>query len=530
MLDLKLLIVDDEKLDREGLLGQLDWSRHHITEVILAKNGPAALEIIKQQNITILFTDIKMPRMSGVELAQHAKQLNPDIKIVFISGYDDFQYMKSAIQISAYEYILKPVNTNELLICVKRIVNDVLSISKNQIEKKALIKVADEGLPLLRQKLMKSIIFGEDDDFENKMKEMDIQIEYGCMAVLLIEVDNHQIFPKSDLSKMIVDLQKIICTLPHRFDLLEAVEVEKDQIAVITGATIDFEKMEVEITAFANTILSHTISSFSVTIGVGGVVGSLRDLNVSYNRSVQAVISKLYKGKGVVLSFDGNDNEDGIDHVKKMDYEIANCLLKLDMTKAGFLLDRMFDNFKRQKNNDRQNIQYHCINIISRVEIILSEINVRIEDIIGENKASIGKLLELETISDIQQWMKVTIRTIIEYLDGKKNSKSGKIVGEVITYIEAKYAEDISLNAIARILFYSPNYLGNIFKQEIGQGFSEYLIEYRIKKAAELLRDDKKKVLEASLAVGYKDMPTFIKNFKAIYGVTPSGYRSRRAL
>ena len=103
--NLNLLIVDDEKLDREGLFRQLDWAQHHISGVFLAKNGPAALEIMAQHSIDILFTDIKMPRVTGVELAQQARQRNPKLRIVFISGYDDFQYMKSAIQISAHEYI-----------------------------------------------------------------------------------------------------------------------------------------------------------------------------------------------------------------------------------------------------------------------------------------------------------------------------------------------------------------------------------------------------------------------------------------
>ena len=530
MLKLQLLIVDDEKLDREGLFRQLDWAQHHISEVFLAKNGPAALEIMEQHSIDILFTDIKMPRMTGVELAQRARQRNPALRIVFISGYDDFQYMKIAIQINAFEYMLKPVNIGELRSCVDGIVGDIVNERKKRTEESALLWVADEGMPLLRQKFMLDLIFGVADDFERRTAELEMTIEPGWMAVLLIEVDNLPGFTNAELAQRMGELQRAIRALTHPFSLLEVVQVEKGHLAVIVGASIELDAMEGEVSALAEAILRSVTDSFGVTIGVGNTVAGLHELNASYDRSVKAVLGKLYKGNGAVLYYDGDDEEDALGSVQKIDYDIAGCLLKLDLAKANYLLDFMFDSFEQQKNNDRQNVQYHCINIISRIEIILSDLNVQMEDILGNNVSLIGKLLKFETILDIRQWMKNIIRAAIEYLAAKRTSKSSRIVAEIVAYVETKYAQDISLNAIAQILFYSPNHLGNIFRQEFGKGFGEYLTEYRIKRAAELLQDHKMKILEASLAVGYKDMPTFIKNFKALYGVTPSEYRERRAL
>jgi YesN/AraC family two-component response regulator len=287
--DLKLLITDDETLDREGLARQLNWKDYSIREVFIAKDGPSALEILKKNNIDILFSDIKMPLMSGIELAQHALKISPSLQIVFISGYDDFTYAKMAIKMGVYEYILKPVSTEELADCVANLV-------------------------------------------ERIRKQKDEQEEKGQIA-------------------------------------------------------------------------------------------------------------------------------------------------------------RGFDKEEEEPSSLTRELQ------------------------------------QLETVSDIRQWMKNTIQTASNHLDGKRISKSGAIIEKVIAYVESNYKDNISLDKIAKSLFYTPNYLGNLFKQETKQNFSEYLMEYRIRQAAIMLRDRKVKVLEASMSVGYKNMPTFIKNFKSIYGVTPSEYR-----
>jgi len=289
--DLKLLITDDETLDREGLARQLVWKDYSIQEVFIAKDGPSALEILKKNNIDILFSDIKMPLMSGIELVQNALQLNPELQIVFISGYDDFMYAKMAIKIGVYEYILKPVSTDELAACVANLVE--------RIQKREEKKQTDDKEQMVR----------------------------------------------------------------------------------------------------------------------------------------------------------GSDNDE------------------------------------------------------------------------GETNSLTRELQKLETVSDIRRWMKNTIQTASDHLDDKRISKSGAIIEKVIAYVENNYQDTISLNKIAKSLFYTPNYLGNLFKLETNQKFSEYLMEYRIRQAALLLRDRNVKVLEASMSVGYKNMPTFIKNFKSIYGVTPSEYR-----
>ncbi|MCL2003069.1 MAG: response regulator [Oscillospiraceae bacterium] len=529
-MNLKVLIVDDEKLDREGLSRQLDWEKYSIVDVFLEKNGPAALESIRRNDIDILLTDMKMPAMSGIELAQHARQINPSVKIIFISGHDDFEYMKSAIQLNAYEYLLKPVQTDDLAACIAGVVNSIQTERQEQNERSKLIRMANVGLPLLRQRLMLDLLFGIGNQFEDRMNELNVPLATGLMAVLLVEIDDRQASPEENERKT-GELLKIICSLPARDPYgLESVRIEGGRLAVLVNARIHMPLQEMErvIIDLAEELLGLMTPFCSVTIGIGDVVENYRGLNGSYSQSVQAVLSKLYNGKGKVLRFAGDPTEDADNNLQTIDYEIADCLTKLDWAKATYLLDYMFDYFEQRKGSDPYAIQYHCINIISRMEITLRDLNVQAESLFGRKINLIEKLLKFETILDIRQWMKNIVHISIQHLDVRRKSHAGIIAGEVIRVVEAKYKEDISLNVIAKSLFYTPNYLGSVFKQETGRYFSEYLTEYRIEKAAEMLRGRKIKVLEAALSVGYRDMPTFIKNFKSIHGVTPSEYRARR--
>jgi two-component system response regulator YesN len=122
---LSLVLVDDEKLDREGLYNQIEWNKFGICEVYAAKSGREALEIMNEHKIDILLTDISMPGMSGLELINHAKELQPSIKCALISGYNDFSYAQKAIKLEVYEYILKPVLTSDLEEMLARIVKDI---------------------------------------------------------------------------------------------------------------------------------------------------------------------------------------------------------------------------------------------------------------------------------------------------------------------------------------------------------------------------------------------------------------------
>ena len=522
-MELKLLITDDEVLDREGLARQLDWKQYSISEVFIAKDGPQALEILRKNDIDILLTDIKMPLMSGIELAQYARQIHPLIQIVFISGYDDFVYAKMAISINVFEYILKPVSTQELATCITNLVERSRKQKEELEQQGSLLRVASEGMQLLRHKLMLDLLFGVYNNIESRMKDMNMLQGASQLTVLLVELNEYHTFPyESRMDR----LQEIIDNIDFQYEL-EPIKVKEDRLGIVVSAHKDTTPcmMEDALVELSKKIVAQASRYFNITIGVGSTVSNYRELCNSYDRSVQALLNKQDNGNEGVLHFTGDTTQDNGRSLHKIEEEIAECLKNLDLVKAMHLLDYLFDSFEQNKDSSINSIQYYCVNIISQTVAVLQNFNVNTDDLVGSTGSLIQKLLKLEAILDIRQWMRSIIRTMIDHLDVKRKSKSREIVEKVIAYVESNYKENISLNKIAKDIYYTPNYLGNIFKQETNRNFNDYLMEYRIRQAATLLCEHDLKVLDVSKLVGYKDMPSFIKNFKSIYGVTPSEYR-----
>lgn len=536
---LKLLIVDDERLDMEGLKRQLNWSDFNISEVYVAQNGLLALELIRMHRPDILISDIKMPVISGLQLAEKAIEILPGIKVIFVSGYDDFSYVKSAIKINAYEYILKPIDTEELAASIQKAVNAIACEKRNHEEKHKLENTVNESLPLLRKKFLAALIYGTADKegLWEEIYQLDIKIHQGIQKVLLVEVDDYKLLKETceanGLERRLSLLQNLIQNMNSEKCTTEWVQVEVHRIAIILSflQPENQKAWNADVDDIAQTIISEAKinAELSVTIGVGMFINQLSELHKSYSESVQAVVCKIYEGKGKVIYFvEESETPEEEVYFERIDTELTKCMLNYDTAKVNHLLECLFNRFEIEKINDGKYIQDHCINIISRVQIMLHDVNVKVEDIFGPGVILWDKLMKFETILDIRQWMKNILGVIIDYIRIRNESKVSKIIKDVLHYIEENYQKDISLKVIAERLYYTPNYLGSVFKQEIVQGFSDYLMEYRIKKAAELLQNSAMKVYEIAGNVGYKDIPTFIKNFKSVFGVTPTEYKETR--
>lgn len=536
---LRLLIVDDERLDREGLLKQLKWEDYSIYEVWTAWNGYEAIDMIKSHSPHILISDVKMPSMSGLQLAEKARELISDIKIIFISGYDDFELVKNAIKLDACEYILKPVDTPELAGAVEKVVRDIKRDIKTEEEKKDLIDTISESFPLLKRKLLEDIIYGtiREEEFWPKARKLDLKICDGSYSMLLAELDDIRLLKSSiqleGFNIKLAAFHEMIEEIVAKTDFVEYLAINESSGAIILSYN---QKMNNEVIngyagETARTIVDEITKrmNLSLSIGVGHVVNSVSDLHSSYNSCCQAILGKIYRGKGKVLYC---SDEAVCQHedlkFENIDIELSKCILNYDLFRAYHLLDFMFEKLEFQRIYDERHIQNYCINIISRMQITILDLNEKIENIFGQGVILWDKLMKFETILDIRQWMKNIFAAVIEYMQNRNATVGAKIVEEAMSYVKEWYVKDITLKEIAEKLYYSPNYLGAIIKQVTGKGFSEYLAEYRIKKAAEFLEDPRLKVYEVADMVGYKAMHAFNKQFKIFYGITPGEYRERR--
>ncbi len=534
----KLLIVDDEKLDREGLQEQLPWGELGISTVETAKNGIEALEIIERIKPDILITDVKMPRMDGLSLAGKALEIVPWIKIIFVSGFDDFEFVKSALLVNAYQYILKPVDTDELLHAAQKVVNERMREIKEEEENRTLVGTINESRALLKQKLFNDILFGtfDKETIWQRLRFLDIRFYEGYFAVLLCEIDDYRLLAeeygtevlegyKSAIADRVKGLQGVEYTL-------EFVDIDPARCAAIFNfhANVKKEMVEFRLKERAQRIVEEIggTGRISVSVGIGCTVERMEDLGLSYTNSCQALLQKMFRGKGSVLFYQPKTSvKENVIDIQNIGNELVQSIRTCDTNKGYYCLDYLFDSIEANHMSEDRFVQNYCINLISRMEISLLEMNERLENIFGEGVIVWEKLMKFETIPDIRQWMKNVFRAVIEHLENKNSRKNRKVVLQLMKYIEENYARELTLKDIANHFYYTPNYLGMIFKEELEQGFAEYLAEFRMKKAAELLLQRHLKLYEVAEMVGYRNVSSFINQFKLCYAMTPGEYRER---
>jgi two-component system, response regulator YesN len=537
---LKLLIVDDEDLDREGLLTELDWEQYGISEIKSARTGMEAIRIMKNFEPHILMTDIKMPVMSGLQLAEKAKELFPDIKIVFISGYDKFEYAQEAVKLNAYRYLLKPIDNDELIALVVDLVDHIMQ-ERSLVEKENI----KNDFMYESQDFLKSRLFHEcsyysyDDESEliNRANYLGLNIIPGKYILLLTEIDNYTEWRNSisvmENEKTCLDICCIACELRKDIYCIDAAAFDLQMCSVLISCNshVPDELLLDEACIIAEELIEtvHTMLNISISIGVSSVFQNLTGIKQGFMECRHALKRKIYAGKGKVHSKLQICSPPDIKlNLENMGIELCKMLTAGD--KAGIVntLDSMFNMLVNNHIENNSYIQSLCISIIYRLNITIMEMGLEPNNIFGDSSKLINKPMELETILDIKQWMKDTFLSVIKYYEELRDNKDFSIRREFETYIEKNYYKDITLKQIAEEWHYSPNYLGNIFKQKFNKGFSEYLVEYRMGKAAILLKNDDAKIYEVAHKVGYNNISSFIKQFKQSHKVTPAEYRVRK--
>lgn len=536
---LKLLIVDDEALDRDGLVNQIKWSEFDIVSISTAKSGFDAMRKIKGIMPDILITDIKMPGMTGLKLAEQVKLIIPNIKVIFISGYDDFAFAREAIKIGAYEYILKPVVTEELIRAISKIQNICI---KEKEENSVLISLQDlagQSRVILKDKVLRDIVYGTllKSDINKVNKLIDGISEGSIYTTVIVDVDDYKkLMEENDLSLIeakLVEVNHFIMNFnssecfinsfqskPSRFVLLfiikRGIQIEEIKNIVLKNARIISCKLNNDI-------------HISSTIAVSDSTDVLGKIYQTYNQCIIMVGQKMFKGKGTILTdtiIEEEENKLG-KICYNIEQELAKCIRNQDAERMNYLIDYLFENIKAIGVCDSKYVIQVSINILSMMEMTIYEMNEKIENIFGMDFYFWDKLLSLETISDIKLWIIDIFNTAIVYLISKEQNGNSKIIEKVKLYIAENYGKEISLKQIATEFFYSPNHLGLIIKEELGKGFSEYLTEYRMIKASEFLKEPNIRIYEVAEKVYYKNVAAFANRFKELFGVTPKQYKDR---
>lgn len=535
-----IILVDDEEEVRKSIIKQIDWESAGFQVVGDAENGEDALEKIEVLEPDVVLTDIRMPYMDGLTLAEKIRQRYPSTKVVIFSGYDDFGYAQKAIKLNVTEYILKPVNVEELTSILKRIKSNL----DEEIEEKRNVSRLRENyrksLPIIREQFFNDMVHRRlaDDLIESKLREYDIPIT-GARKWIIAAIDVEK---SDDRSKKTLSLHEEEELIPIsvmqivreklksycRFSLFQSTA----EAGMVVIAALDDDNTTTGLIDVLGDICKETkrILEVPVTIGIGHSVTGLSKIAGSYQSAVEALGYKAVVGSGITiyindmepvgsgkLEFDNSDESDFISAVKFGPDEKIEAV----MVRISGKLESARVHYRQQ--------QVYVFGVLNTVIQMIQQYDLNLEEILGGELEYLSVIDKLQKREEFGEWLLKTARKMNQAINQERDMTTRQVIQQARQYIMDNYQNpDLSVEMICRHLHMSPAYFSTMFKKETGQAYIAYLTEIRLNKAVELLNKTDDKTYVIASKVGYQEQNYFSYVFKKKFGVSPTKFRGAR--
>ncbi|MBE5889196.1 MAG: response regulator [Lachnospiraceae bacterium] len=534
---LKVFLVEDEYVVREGIKKKIDWQANGYEFCGEAGDGELAFPMIQRLKPDIVITDIKMPFMDGLSLSKLIKKELPWTEIIILTGFEEFEYAKEAISIGVSKYLSKPINGTELLKEVNELADKIAEKKKEQDIRKKYEAEMEENLQQDRKRLFQDIIMGNKSAAEliEDAQALSLDLSSPWYNIVLAKVrfmdkepgqfSNHMLKIDARLTS-ILDTDKILIfdrnlegkALIFKGESLEDLEATQQEY---------LEKMRQEL---------EKDSRYGYFAGIGIPVNRLRELSTSFENASHAFARQYFTKENTILDSRTLDllpsgEKDAFDvhniDTKSMGHGKIRDFLKLgNKEEAIYFVEEFFHGLGSNALKSNLFLQYVVMDAYFCVASFLEEMQIEREALEAFDANS--ELLQNQTLA--KEYVARIIGQGIELREQHASNRYENVVREVTTYIEKNYAdEELSLNMLASLVNFSPNHLSMIFSQETGQTFIKYLTDYRMNKAKVLLKGSSKKSSEISAEVGYKDPHYFSYLFKKTQGMTPTQYRGGKS-
>lgn len=521
---LKMLIVEDERWEREGLIDFLDWKNMGIKICGIACDGIEGLELAKDLHPDIIITDIKMPGLNGIEMSKRIRAILPYVKIIVLTGYDDFKYAQEAIRFSANAYLLKPIIEDETLEVMKTVVKECEKEQKEAVEKERLKSLAIDNFRLIENKLKLDLFEGRVELSSNSMKGInyDMNLETEDIVVIIIK--------QIDLANKLV-IKDIEGLLDTSSIIVKPDNYKMEILLCISLAGKSEEYLLEKVKEIYNLITEKC--NVKIIIGIGRTLKGISHINESYKQGIQAIEYEIFWGDFGIIKYDGVQclNKNFVDKNREFLIQLSDFSKEIPQkTSSGEifeLLNELFSYLCTNKGAERKLIYDYFYNIINEISLLHLNLYEDINDIYDDDSSWVKKLSSLENIQGFKDFIFEFYDKYLRWTNEKRNNKNEHIINRLIQLIEEKYMYEISLKTIADEVFLSSNYIGCIFKKSTGKSFTNYLCEYRMEKAKELLKSSKNKVEKVAIKVGIPNVSYFCLIFRKKCGVSPGEYQER---
>lgn len=536
---MKVFLVEDEYIVREGIKNNIDWEKNGYDFCGEASDGELAFPMISEKRPDIVITDIRMPFMDGIELSRMIKEEYPEIKIIILSGHEEFEYAKAAIQIGVEEYLLKPINGDELL----QVVNRVAQKIKEENESRETLQEGegDENFEYAKRQLLSSLI---DDnaslsDAMEQGKKIHLNLMAQCYNIMMLKLQRKN--KEQGFSQRILELYKTMEDTLKEQDgqsiMFDRAPEGKVILFMGSGEEEIRRNMDVFVGQFREILPEYEDVTYFGSVGVP--VMRLRELGESYEAASHGFSYRFLTEPNQIVDnhtvFDQTRNEKkfscsiGSVDIQNLDKQKIESFLKGgEMDEIHFFVEEYMKNTGDAGKNSMIFRQYIVMDMFFAASHFLTQITDGREQL-GEPFESPEQMQKI--VSDLEAtvvYIKELFTKVMQVRDAQTTEHNSDVVENAKKYISENYHdEELTLNTVAHEVNVSPNHLSAMFSQKTGQTFVKYLTDVRMHRAKELLKCTSKRSNEICEEVGYRDPHYFSHLFKKNVGCSPIQYRER---
>jgi AraC-like DNA-binding protein/CheY-like chemotaxis protein len=484
----------------------------------------------------IILSDISMPVMNGIEMAAVLRRTRPEIRILFISSYDDFSFAKSAIDLSIYGYILKPINKAEIENSLRKVV-ELCDLERDKLLANArLEKELEEAMPLLRAEFFRRLLLNGDDAREGEIRSRMRFLGIPAADFVNAAVISMRFSPFSaggsarNLYMESLAVTNILrdCGAGCHVEVSRLAQAEYISILFFdepdTGVCVNLS-LDYVMRAYENLQSSLRIQP---VFGISDISGEGAGIPLLLSHARQAAENKFYSGGNPVNLFSeiddaGGDGDGALFSLRELQGDIDEYVFLGDDADVDMFLGKYVGGCPAADGELYfKSLAYSIVNIL---QLKLLQKGMSFGDIF-ENEAVLWKKLSaFETITDLRQWLGNVAFSVRRTVEANNKNRNAQIVGAIKKLINENFSQALTVAGIASAVYMSPKQADSIFRKAMGSSIFDYVLNVRMENAKELLRKSDDKIISVAESVGYSNKSHFALMFKRYTGMTPAQYK-----
>lgn len=498
-----VMIIDDEQMIRDGLRSIVDWHAHGFEVIGESENGSDGLAAVLENEPDLILTDIRMPGLSGLEMVEQLRENDYEGMIIILTGYSDFEYAKEAISLNVHNYLLKPIDEEEL----EKDLEDI----KQQLD---LEKASDE-----------MTLIQKDINLTEVSRKLNLGIKLNDVDLALMHQDTF--LNKDDIYYTVIlnrdkPGQKTDDSVMNFLEnnSLSKVWFSLEECFILVVRNKSFRQLTVVLSEMIKHV--YRLTGESVFVTVGSQAKGYSDLRQSYEKAMSLFKRRFLFRDQQVIFWDTYVNKMAGEKRHFIESDYLYGLIEVGNLEA---IEVYFDRLEEDligSELSAEKVKGMCIKGYIEVKEKLEYNYSSAAKVMAKRQAVIDKIYEMKNLKEIIDFLLVAFEEISrEICDGSYDNT----IKRLLNYIHKNYDKNLKLEGLARLFNYNSSYLGKIFKTEVGKSFNSYLDEIRLEHAKELLMTEQLKIYEIAERIGYSNVDYFYSKFKKHVGVSPKAYK-----